>query len=317
MKIAYLIMAHTNPRHLKRMVEALSCEDCAFFIHIDNKIDISVFSEISGPNVVFIRNRVTIYWAEYSQVEATLRLIEAALASRLMPDYLVLLSGSDFPLRTKEYIHGFLEEHRGCEHISIVKIPSREGGIRLSRINVRHIPAARPVLRFIVRGLAKLGFMRLDYRKALRNMEPYGGSTWWALSSSACRYIVDFARNNPDICRFFAKTSTPDETFFHTILGNSEFQPRIRRNVMYEDWCAGSPHPNTIGESHLAHFRNQDKVMADDVFGVGELLFARKFSDANLPLSEQLAEIARLKDRTRKVYTTRPILASPEGMTAT
>lgn len=306
MKIAYLMLAHTNPRHIKRMVETLSCEDCSFFLHIDNKIDIGTFSEISGPNVFFVRDRLTIYWAEYSLVEATLRLIRQALDCPLMPDYLVLLSGSDFPLRTKEYIHSFFDEHRGSEFISIVKIPSREGGLRLSHINVLRIPAAQPVLRFIVRLFSKLGFARLDYRKELRNMQPYGGSQWWALSSEACRYIVDFAQENADTCRFFAKTSAPDETFFHTILGNSELRSRIQRNVMYEDWRAGSPHPNMIGEWHLDRFRGQDKVMVDDVFGAGELLFARKFSDATLPLSEELTEIAKQKDLTGEARTTPP-----------
>jgi hypothetical protein len=312
-KIAYLILAHNNPRHLKALVEALSCEDCSFFLHIDNKFDMAAFAQIRGPNVFFIEDRVTIWWAEYSMVEATLRLIRAALDSPLGPDYLVLLSGSDFPLRTSEYIHSFFEKHRGSEFISIVKIPSREGGIRLSHINVLRIPAARPVLRFMVRGLAKLGLARLDHRKGLRNMEPYGGSQWWALSSAACRHVVEFARDHPDVCRFFAKTSAPDETFFHTLLGNSEWRPRIRRNVMYEDWRPGSPHPTLIGEEHLAQFSGQECVMADDVFGAGELLFARKFSDASLPLSGQLIEMAARKDRARKVGATRTMGVSAQA----
>lgn len=306
-KIAYLILAHNNPRHLKALVEALSCEDCAFFVHIDNKVDIGAFAEVRGPNVFFIDDRVTIWWAEYSMVEATLRLMRAALGSPLGPDYLVLLSGSDFPLRSSAYIHGFFEQHRGSEFISIVKIPSREGGIRLSHINVLRISVARPLLRFAVRALAKLGLARLDHRKGLRNMEPYGGSSWWALSAAACRHVLDFAREQPDVCRFFARTSSPDETFFHTLLGNSEWRPRIRRNVMYEDWRPGSPHPTPIGEAHLAQFRGQDCVMADDVFGAGELLFARKLSDASLPLSEQLVEMAAEKDRARQPAAARTL----------
>jgi len=297
MKIAYLIMAHTNPRHVKRMVETLSNEDCAFFIHIDAKVDIGAFSEVRGPNVFFLDNRVTIRWAEYSLVEATLRLMEAGLASALRPDYLVLLSGSDFPLRTASYIHRFFEQGQGHEYIGIVKIPSKEGGIKLSHINVRRVPVARPVLRFIVRVLAKLGGARLDYQKALRGMEACGGSQWWALSGKGCRYVLDFVRDNPDICRFFAKTEAPDETFIHTILANSPLRPTIRRNVMCEFWRAGSPHPDMIDESHLAQFRAHEQVMGDDVFGRGELLFARKFSDATLPISAQLIEIAREKDR--------------------
>jgi Core-2/I-Branching enzyme len=294
-KIAYLILAHTNPRHLKRMVETLSCDDCAFFIHIDKKVDIREFKDISQPNVIFVKDRLTIYWAEYSLVQATLNLVHEALSSILKPDYLVLLSGSDFPLQTKEYIHAFFDKCRGNEFIGIVRIPNSDGGIDLSHINVLRIPATRPLLRLVVRGLAKCGLARLDYRKELRGMEAFGGSQWWALTSEACRYVLEFSEANPEICRFFAKTSAPDETFFHTILGNSKLRTRIRRNVMYEDWRAGSPHPNMIGEQHLVLFREQNQITATDVYGAGELLFARKFSDATLPISAELIEIAKHK----------------------
>lgn len=296
-KIAYLILAHTNPRHLKRMVETLSCDDCAFFIHIDKKVEIRDFKDINQENISFIKDRLTIYWAEYSLVQATLNLIDEALNSVLNPDYLILLSGSDFPLRTKEYIHAFFDERRGDEFIGIVEIPNSDGGIDLSHINVLRIPATRPLLRLVVRGLAKYGLARLDYRKALRGMEAFGGSQWWALTNEACRHVLEFSASNPDICRFFARTSAPDETFFHTILGNSKLRTRVRRNVMYEDWSSGSPHPNMIREQHLALFREQNQVTAADVYGAGELLFARKFSDATLPISAELIEIAKRKSR--------------------
>ena len=95
MKIAYLILAHKNPRLLKKTVEALSCDDCAFFIHIDKKSNIADFSEIRGENVFFSAKRVPVYWGEFSQVRAILRLIRQALECSERYDYFVLLSGSE------------------------------------------------------------------------------------------------------------------------------------------------------------------------------------------------------------------------------
>ena len=97
MKIAYLILAHRNPRLIKKAVECLSCEDIAFFIHIDAKVDISQFDSIRGKNVFFIEKRIAVSWGEFSQTEAIFLLIQEALAAPQRYDYLVLLSGSDFP----------------------------------------------------------------------------------------------------------------------------------------------------------------------------------------------------------------------------
>ena len=112
MKIAYLIFAYKNPKLMARIIESLSCEDASFFIHIDRKSDFKQFSSIKGPNVFFTQKRLPVYWGEFSGNEAILILIREALAHPKIHDYFVLLSGSEYPLQTKEYIHQFFEVKR-------------------------------------------------------------------------------------------------------------------------------------------------------------------------------------------------------------
>ena len=81
MKIAYLILAHRNPRLIARTIEALSCEDLAFFVHIDKKSNLDEFLFIKAKNLLFTEQRIPVDWAEYSMVEAILILIQQALAS--------------------------------------------------------------------------------------------------------------------------------------------------------------------------------------------------------------------------------------------
>ena len=45
MKLAFLISAHTDPEHLKRLILSLP-EDAVFVVHIDAKSDISAFTII-------------------------------------------------------------------------------------------------------------------------------------------------------------------------------------------------------------------------------------------------------------------------------
>lgn len=298
MKIAYLILAHQKPNHLKKMIEALSCEDSSFFIHVDKKSNIDDFSVINGKNIFFIGNRVSVYWAEYSMVEALLMLIQKALDQEQIYDYCVRLSGSDYPLRSKKYIHDFFEKNRGTQFISMVKVPNDRAGAPLSRINTLRIPSTRPVYRFIVRVLAKFGFAQRDYRKHFGSLEPYAGCAAWALTRDACQYILDFVKSNQRVCKYYEETFACDEGIFHTILGNSSFKQRIRRGLMYTDWPDHGGHPTMISEKHVAYFEGHDEVTNDeDLWGAGEFLFARKFSDDNPEIVQRIDDLIKRKEK--------------------
>ena len=299
MKIAYLVLAHKNPALIQKQIDFLSSEDSAFFIHIDAKSKIDEFLSCNGRNVFFSTERVAVYWAEYSMIDAIVILIQQALSASQKYDYFVLLSGSDYPIRSKQYIQRFFENSRGTEFISLVEIPNIQAGIPLSKITTLRIPSNRPVYRFLIKLAAKLGFAQRDYKKYLGSLRPYGGVTWWALTRDACQYLLEFMEQHESICQYFKGTFAPDETFFHTILGNSAFEPHIRRCVMYDDWTAADPHsghPAEIGEEQLHFFEASEKVMVDDVFGPGEMLFARKFSDENLDLVDRLEKIIKQKE---------------------
>src|SRR6476660_8705713 len=102
MRIAYLIMAYDQPDHLHRMVKALDCDGVSFYIHIDNKVELSTFRPemLEKENVHFLRTRVDIQWMGFSQVEAILMLMQEALKEASRFDYCVLLSGSDYPIKS-------------------------------------------------------------------------------------------------------------------------------------------------------------------------------------------------------------------------
>jgi hypothetical protein len=295
LKIAYLILTHRNPRLLKRTVQALSSDDCSFFIHIDKKSDIADFSEICGDNVSFTSKRVPVYWGEYSVVRAILLLIQQALESSEHYDYLVLLSGSEYPLRSRRYIHAYLEANRGIEFMTLGKVPAP--GKPLARFTTLRYESDKPVRRFASRALAKVGLAQRDLGKHLGRLEPYSGRCWWALSESASRFLMEFVVRHQEIEKFFENTFAPDENFLQTILGNSEFGPRAQGNLHYEDWSVPAPHPATIDDRHIAHFRSREQVFDGGLSaGPVESLFARKFSDENLHILDAIDEMIAEKE---------------------
>jgi hypothetical protein len=73
--------------------------------------------------------------------------------------------------------------------------------------------------------------------------------------------------------------------------------PRIRRNLLFEDWSTQGAHPATIDGEHVALFEVQNEVRVSDVYGEGEVLFARKFSDSDLDLLKRIDNMIEQKER--------------------
>jgi hypothetical protein len=299
-KIAYLILAHDNPGHLGLLVEALLSDRSSVFVHIDQKSDLNKFSKIKNQNVFFIKDRISVYWGDFSQVDAILILMREALAYPFDFDRFVLLSGTDYPLRSCPYIEHFFECNPHAEFMDLVQMPSVAAGksiTRLTHYNYRPSTANSLLTKLALKTLKRIGiYHKRDYKKYLGHLVPYAGATWWALSEKACRFIMAFVEREVSIVNFFKNTYCPDEMFFQTILGNSNFSEKIRQNLTYTDWSAGGARPACINEKHLAFFSLTFTSALDDLQCIHGMLFARKFSDERANLVASLLEIIKEKD---------------------
>lgn len=102
--IAYLILAHNDPKHLSRLIKALDFK-CDFYVHIDKKMDSESFHDaICLPNIYFINDRYSVSWGGISMVNAQLALITAANENGRY-SHLLFLSGADYPIQSKWTIH--------------------------------------------------------------------------------------------------------------------------------------------------------------------------------------------------------------------
>ena len=300
MKIAYLILAHNTPRHLRRLITRLSSIPSRIFIHLDKKSNADDFSGIKGRNIHFTQERVPVFWGDFSLVEAILILLKTAIKDQWRPDRFVLLSGADYPLRSASYIEKFFEDNPGKEFINLVAMPNDAAGKPISRLTIYNFrPGDHWITKVIRKRLIKAGVLppKRDYRIYLRHLAPYGGSTWWALSREASDFILTFVKEETRVVNFFKNTHIPDESLFQTILGNSDFRSRIVRNLTYADWSAGGPSPAYITEKHLDFFQVTSSFPSSDVYGVGEMLFARKFSDDSEELVSRLDNLINERGR--------------------
>jgi hypothetical protein len=266
-------------------LRALTSGSSAFFVHIDRKSDLAPFTCQALDNVTFSKRRVTIQWGDFSMVEATLALIRQALDDPRRFDRLVLLSGNDYPLRSQAVIEQFFDRNQGTEFMNVLAMPSEgsgEAGKPIKRLASYKPSPTDPLSARVTRALlSRVGaFPQMrDYKRALGGRTPYAGSQWWALTRQAAQFVTSLVKTEGALSEYYRNTHCPDEMFFQTILANSSFGPGIRRNLTYTDWSENDTGPAGITEKHLDLFSSTTLFEPDDLFGGGEMLFARKFSD--------------------------------------
>jgi hypothetical protein len=288
--IAYLILAHANPEHLQRLIARLRSDNAMFFLHVDKKTNLAPYTPLQADDVRLVPGPVAVHWGDFSQVDAIMKLMTTALAAGTF-DRFVLLSGADYPLWPTADIDDFFAAHPQDEFINMVPMPCEAAGKPLARLTTYILrPTLSAPSRLALRVLLKARVLprQRDLRRALGPLQPYGGSTWWALTRTACEYIVQFAQRNPGLVRFFKGTQYADETFLHTILGNSPLLANVRRNLTYTDWSAGGASPANISARHVDYFSKTKQFAPGDIYGTGPMIFARKFNDGDAALLQRL-----------------------------
>lgn len=242
MSIAYIISAYKNARQLERLIRRLDGEGVHFLVHIDQKSPI--FSEVGRrlrdlQNVRFL-DRHRCVWGGFGHVAATIEGINALGRDRLPGDYVVLLTGQDYPIKPHQQICEVLEKAEGRSFMEYFPLPSDvwDGG-GLDRIRRWHV---RWFKRYFVfpRSVASPFARRFP-----RGFQPFGGSSYWCLARACADYLYEFVATNPRFVRFFHYVDVPDEIVFQTILLNSSLRDHIvndnLRHIEWRDPQSGSP----------------------------------------------------------------------------
>jgi len=283
MKIAYLILAHSDPIHLGRLVDALDSGCNKFFIHIDGKVAVAPFRQAvaHSKNCLFTKKRVVVKWGGFGMVAATLSLIREAVAQTPQSDYFVLLSGSDYPIKSNEQINEFFERHPGRPYLKYTRIA--DCPFLQDRIRRYHFPDMpwRPRV-FLENAFGRL----LPKRRFIKGLDPYFGSQWWALTPDCIEHVLRFVDNSPSFVRYFRYSGIPDETFFHTIvLNNAELREKTDTRVEFVKWPKLKDPVPEAGE-HIKYIdwsldREKPAILGEwDFEALSEtpMLFARKMS---------------------------------------
>src|SRR3954454_18339911 len=241
--IAYLIVAHHEPDILRRLVLSLSAEWSRFFIHIDKKVDVRPLVEALAdvPDVTFVEARVPVYWGGWSQVRATLSLIDAAVMSSQPFSRFVLLSGVCHPVKTNREIRDTLLNSR-FEYMNAYPMPNEKYEKPLTRLTQWYFEGGDRMSGFKARCIRRLNRLAISsgltrsINNGLGELTPYAGSNWWALTNDAIDLIQETIKMKPNMLALYKYSLCPDESFFQTIIANSRLHDRIKPGLTFTDW---------------------------------------------------------------------------------
>lgn len=269
-KHAYLIIAHNEFEVLKALLQLLDYEKNDIYLHIDRKVD--DFDErlytsyVKKSHVYILKNRISVTWGDYSQIECELRLLEAAVPKNY--SYYHLLSGVDLPIKPQNVIYDFFESSQ----MQFVHFDSEIlNEFFLKRVNKYWLIKGRNKSFFqkaINRVLLTLQFPINRVKKSGLNYQK--GANWFSITNGFAQYLV---LNRAVIEKTFKYTLCGDEMFLQTLIMCSPYKDEIYlkktsddyHSIQREiDWKRGNPYV----------FQKEDF----EYLNSSELMFARKFS---------------------------------------
>lgn len=269
MRLSFLLLAHKAPAQLERLLHAIYRPQHWYYVHVDRKATAETHATAKRlgalSNVTVLPSRRCV-WAGFSVVAATLGGMRAALDRPW--DYLINLSGQDYPIAPVEALERFLAANRGKNFIDA------------KNQEVEWRGALRRVHRYWIETPLRVLPVPLLRRQLPDGIVPYGGASWYMLSRDAVDYAAR-SQLGAKLERHYQLSVCPDEGYFQTVLMNGGFASTvdhdIRREIVFP---VGASHPVTLTTQDLP------RLEASTAF------FARKFDEGDPVLDRLDALIA-------------------------
>ncbi|WP_038329093.1 beta-1,6-N-acetylglucosaminyltransferase [Kingella kingae] len=250
MSTAYLMLAHRPPYHLATL--AAQQPQARFYLHYDVKSPFADLYFLRGlHNVKILNNRINIHWGGFSMIEATLVLMQAALADS-RNQYFHLISGDCLPLQSPEHMTNIMQQTgAGCLFLTChVELRLR---YRV-RFNVPHADSnwQRSLLGKLLTKVAQIADSILPSQ-----IVPYSGSQWFSADRVALQLL--FNESLGDRVSQFERKLCPDEHFFQHIAQKHQSSLHwVNQNHRYIQFAGHANHPDFLTLAQVQAACRQD-----------------------------------------------------------
>jgi len=266
-QLGFAILSHKQPQQLLRLIHKLSVmfDEPPITVHHDFS-QCGIDKEKFPPYVEFVTPSVKTEWGEWSIVEATMLAIQKLYKRQNHPEWIILLSGSDYPIQKADRIKAFYENTSFDAFVSSKKltesklITKREfyWFTRYHWPKINYPSVFHALESFKKRAVIKEPIV-LKSKWAQRLLTPfnpdypcYGGSFWFSANRKAVKELLQTFDNNSKLCSFYKNVPIPDESFFVTVLNNGKNLNVYPFNYRFTDWARNvGPHPKQLTLSDL------------------------------------------------------------------
>jgi Core-2/I-Branching enzyme len=293
-QFAAVVLAHADPDHLRRLVDAL--DHVPIFLHVDANTGGDVArSMVAGlpPRVRLLDRRATSR-ASWSLVDAELRGLRCALETT-GAEHIAIMSGADYPLVSMEDLVRELSAWRGESYMWNTPMPFPrwdtdrfpDGG--LWRLRHRFMTRRDQVVY-----LGKFPLRLPIQRPLFEGIEARACSQWKVLGRRHAEHLLEVVDERPELVRYWRSTLVPEESFVASVLGSrsllgADALPPCDAQPWFIRWTPGdTDHPAWLTDTDfpdLARARRRDSLVPEETRrpwdggeNRGRQLFARKFS---------------------------------------
>ena len=253
------MLTHRDPDQVIRVVDRLVQ---------DSRVTVIVHHDPTGPRLLPSHERMRVLataspapWGSMGVARAQLKVVRAAAETVPDAEWLVLISGADYPAmhptrmvdllmesRRDAYVRWFRSDLPPSEDVHPWQARTRSRYMRRLRLPGTHRSMPFP-RRHPFRGGTGL----------------YVGDLWVNLNRNSMEHVLRQLEQRPELVRYFSRCSVPDEALLPTLLLNgSETLDVEADHRRYIRWRQGSPHPETVTEADVP------QILASGAF------FARK-----------------------------------------
>lgn len=278
--LGFILLTHTKPLQIYRLINKLNCMFNYPLIVCHHNFSICDLSIDSlSKNILFVRPHLKTEWASFSVVEAIVQALKLMYEVADAPDWFVLLSGTDYPIKTARQILDDLTSNSYDAYIQYERINYE---IYKSDLKPNMLWLKNSYQRYCTKSFsfhyAKKYLTHLNLEICLehplltkpflpfsKKLACFSGSLWFCANSKAAKYIIDFHSNKNALTEYYKTLKYTDESYFQTILANAPHLKLKNDRLRYIDWSDGGCHPKTLLMEDLP------KLMASSAH------FARKF----------------------------------------
>lgn len=262
MKLAILIMAHRLPKQLAILCKTLQHEHIDIYIHIDKKVDESIFKQaVNNDKINFIKNRISTTWGGFSIVETIISSYTEIIENRKY-DYICNISGQDLPIKHTDSLIHFLIQNKGKEFIENIPYSTTHPWWKENKTRVEKYS----FINLNMKGkytLEKMANFLLPKRTPPNSYTFSGNSGWFCLSANAVMHILTSYKSDKKTVNYFKYVWGADEIYFSTILYNSKFKDKMIGNLLFTIWDPNEKlHPTVLTLKHKCLLDQSDKFFA-------------------------------------------------------